>query len=238
MRFTVWLRQGALGMNEPLRDQLRKAYANDVADRDHRQLPEWKIEMRRWVLEQFLEARVEDLLELGAGVGRDAAFFAGHGFQVTCIDLSPEMVHCCRQKGLSASVMDVADLQFADASFDAVYSVNCLLHVPNAELHSVLEEIHRVLRSEGIFYYGTWGGFDQEAIFEDDPLDPPRMFSFRSDDELRRHVEQHFEVLEFESVNRNPEEPKFRFQSLLLRRLSKEGENHGTQGTGCYVQSS
>jgi|GEM_PF-5043902 len=67
-------------MNEPLRDQLRKAYANDVADRDHRQLPEWKIEMRRWVLEQFLEARVEDLLELGAGVGRDAAFFAGHSF--------------------------------------------------------------------------------------------------------------------------------------------------------------
>lgn len=54
--------------------------------------------------------------------------------QVVATDLSPAMVGFCRQKGLDAHVMDFLHLDFPAGSFDAVYALNCLLHVPNADL--------------------------------------------------------------------------------------------------------
>jgi ubiquinone/menaquinone biosynthesis C-methylase UbiE len=85
---------------------------------------------------------------------------------VTCIDLSNEMVNLCQEKGLNAHVMDFYDLQFPDQSFDAVFALNCLLHVPKANLESVLKEVHRVLRDGGLFFCGVYGGQDTEGIWE------------------------------------------------------------------------
>ena len=59
------------------------------------------------------------LLEIGAGSGHSAAFFAGEGFNVAAIDLSPLNIERCEAKGLDARVADFADLPFPDGSFDA-----------------------------------------------------------------------------------------------------------------------
>jgi len=205
-------------MDERLRDDLRRAYALDASIREARALATWRAREREAFLSDLLTNRLESLLELGAGVGRDAQFFADHGRTVTCIDLSEAMVAKCRAKGLTAHVMDVVALAFEDASFDAAYSVNCLLHLPDNELSLALIEIQRVLRPGGLFYYGTWGGFEHAGVYEDDHLSPPRWFSFHDDAALQRIVGEVFEIVRFRSDPRNPEDPRFRFQSLLLRK--------------------
>jgi len=128
------------------------------------------------------------------------------------------MVQLCRDKGLTASIMDVADLSFADATFDAVYSFNSLLHLPKSELPAVLQEIRRVLAPGGLFYFGTYGGYDHEGIFEDDDHIPRRFFSFYEDARLRRVASDVFDELSFESLDVPETEGPLRFQSLLLQR--------------------
>jgi SAM-dependent methyltransferase len=53
-------------------------------------------------------------------------------------------------------------------SFDAVYALNCLLHVPSPDLPSVLAAIEEVLVPGGLLYVGTWGGVDEEGSIRDD----------------------------------------------------------------------
>ena len=156
------------------------------------------------------------MLEIGEGHGRDSKFFQENGFQVTCIDLSPEMVKLCQQKGLDAHPMDMMDLDFPDESFDAVYSLNSLLHLPKAELPIVLQNIKRVLNPDGLFFLGVYGGFDFEGIWEKDSYEPKRFFSFHSDERLREIVTESFELLSFKQIPSR--DGDLHFQSFTLRK--------------------
>ena len=205
-------------MTDPLRDRLRRAYDDGAKARNRSALPQWKICERASFLSQLQANGLTRLLEAGAGTGRDGRFFADAGCAVTCIDLSPAMVQLCRDKELTALVLDVANLAFANDSFDAVYSLNSLLHLPKTELPDVLQEIRRVLKPEGLFYFGTYGGFDHEGIYKEDDHDPSRFFSFYDDEHLKLLVGKSFDVLDFRSINLNERDPRFRFQSLLLQR--------------------
>jgi len=205
-------------MANPLRDRLKQAYDRGAEERDHRVLPQWKIDERSRFLKHLQKDRLVRLLEVGAGVGRDGRFFADRGYEVVCIDLSPEMVRRCWEKGLDAAVMDVAQLALEDASFDAVYAFNSLLHLHKTELPAVLLEIRRVLRPGGLFYFGTYGGFDHEGIFEEDDHSPLRFFSFYEEGHLKRVVGEVFDILEFRSLVTPGDTSQIRFQSMLLQR--------------------
>lgn len=205
-------------MADPLRDRLRQAYDSGAEARDRYILPQWKVSERTGFLSQLRANKLKRMLEVGAGTGRDSRFFADEGCVVTCIDLSMEMVRLCRGKGLEALVMDVAELSFENESFDAVYSFNSLLHLPKEELPTVLLEIRRVLRPAGLFYFGTYGGFEHEGIYQDDDHEPARFFSFYDDQQLKRVVSEAFDVVEFRSVDVNEQDPRFCFQSFLLRK--------------------
>ncbi len=205
-------------MTDPLRDRLKQAYDHGAEARDRRVLPQWKLNERAGFLTHLRANGLTRLLEVGAGVGRDGRFFADQGCEVTCIDLSPAMVQLCQNKGLRALVMDVANLSFESKSFDAVYSFNSLLHLLKGELPAVLREIRRVLAPGGLFYFGTYGGFDHEGIYKEDDHDPPRFFSFYDDKYLKCVVGEVFDIQEFRSIDMNERDPRFRFQSVLLRR--------------------
>ncbi len=207
-------------MRERDRDRLRQAYADNIAARERKLLPSWREELRRVYLQRLRRADATSLLEIGAGVGKDAEFFAEGGLSVICIDLTPEMVRHCQAKGLRAEVMDAVDLSFPDEVFDAAHSVNSLLHLTKPELVVALEEVRRVLRPNGLFFYGTWGGFCHEGVYEDDSLTPPRWFSFHDDATLQRILGRFFEVLSFDSRARNPIDPRFLFQTSLLQKPS------------------
>lgn len=204
-------------MTDKLRDALRQAYDAGALSRDQSALPEWKSSERARFLLHLQTNRLLRLLELGAGTGRDGSYFADAGCEVTCIDLSPAMVRLCHDKGLTALVMDTADLSFQNASFDAVYSFNSLLHLPKMELPAVLMEIRRVLAPGGLFYFGTYGGHNHEGIYEKDDHTPQRFFSFYEDEHLKRVVGEAFDILEFRSFVPDGDTARIHFQSLLLQ---------------------
>jgi SAM-dependent methyltransferase len=156
------------------------------------------------------------LLEIGAGPGLDSQYFSQGGLEVICTDLSPENVNLAQMRGLDARVMDYANLDFAPASFEAVYAMSCLLHVPSEHLPTVLAGIQSVLVPEGLFYYGQWGGERIEGIYEDDVNEPKRFFCLYPDEELRKIVIDHFEVLSFEAIE--VEDQVLHYQSFFLRK--------------------
>jgi SAM-dependent methyltransferase len=81
--------------------------------------------------------------------------------------------------------MDFLHLDFPPGSFDAVFAMNCLLHVPNHDLPAVLESIRGVLRPGGLFFVGVYGGDESaEGPIDDDRHVPPRFFSWRTDEQL------------------------------------------------------
>lgn len=195
-------------------DDLRTAYDGGVERRDHYEKSEWKLAERSAFLTRLDDLGLSRLLEVGAGTGQDSAFFAANGLDVVATDLSPEMVARCQAKGIDARVMDVLNLDLEAASFDAVFTFNCLLHVPNADLPDVLERIRLVLRHGGLFYLGVYGGTGEEEIADWDSHDPPRFFSRRSDEQLLGMAEPLFEIVDFHVVQLE----HWPFQSLTLRR--------------------
>jgi SAM-dependent methyltransferase len=199
---------------------LREAYNHKVIERDNMEIAEWKIAERQHFLDML---RVEQhhpgrlsLLEIGAGTGRDSLFFQEYGLKVVCTDLSPEMVALCRTKGLDAHVMDFLHLDFPPQSFDAIYALNCLLHVPKKTLPAVLEAIKRLLKPSGLFFLGVYGGHDFEGERLLDDYIPKRFFSFYTDEGIQQVASKTFEIVYFKPIMMSPDSPRH-FQSMILK---------------------
>ena len=212
-------------MNSRLYDQLlerhRAAYDRSAAARrDITAKQEWKIAERAAFHDRLRAAGATTLLEIGSGSGQDSAWFREQGLEVTAVDASPAMVELTRAKGVPAHLRHVLDLGFPAESFDAVYSVNTLLHVPNSDLDAALRSLNAVLKPGGLFFLGVYGGEGSEELFAGDSHDPPRFFSLRQDQELLAYASEHFDVVDFHVV---PASADWRFQSLtLLRRLGRD----------------
>ena len=202
-----------LRYDDVVRD-LRASYDGSVKERDAKVKQQFKLDERAVFLDRLLITEARSLLEIGAGTGQDAVFFAEAGLDVTAVDLSPEMVRKCQEKGLEASVRDIKHLNFPPESFDAVFTVNCLLHVPNEDLPEALREVRSVLRPGGLLFVGLWGGESAEGIKDDDDHEPKRFFSSRSDRELFDQLSRFFEVIEFHTIG----DGQFHFQSATLVR--------------------
>lgn len=194
---------------------LRAAYDARAAWRDGQTKEPWKLAERQAFRERL--AAGSRLLEIGAGTGQDSAYFSADGFAVVAADLSAAMVEHCRAKGIEAHVMDFLHLDFPADSFDAVFALNCLLHVPNRDLPAVLASVRTVLRPGGLFFVGVHGGqVSAEGPIDDDEHDPPRFFSLRTDEQLLAFArDARFDVEDFHRVDTGRGR---RFQSLTLRR--------------------
>ena len=205
-------------MNKRLLNNLRKAYDRSVEERETKAIPAWKVEeCQRFLFLLHQEGKVK-LLEIGAGVGTHGKFFHENGCEVVCTDLSKKMVESCRQKGLTAYVKDFLNLDFAPGSFDAVFAMNCLLHVPRYDLPKILERIRQQLDHDGLFYWGQYGGMQEEGIYIGDHYRPKRFFSFLTDEQLLESGRYLFQHVDFHQVSLESEED-FHYQSLILRKV-------------------
>lgn len=111
----------------------------------------------------FRRSGARDVLELGAGHGRDALYFAREGFTVQATDFSgtglEQLREAARTQGVDGRVRtalhDVRDpLPLPDASVDAVFAHMLLcMALSTKEIHALVGEVRRVLRPGGVFVY-------------------------------------------------------------------------------------
>lgn len=93
------------------------------------------------------------VLEIGCGVGLDTYTMAGHGLNVTSVDLTEIAVHTAHQRfrrhqlGGSFAVADAGCLPFPADTYDYVYSFGVLHHA--ADTPATINEVHRVLKPNG-----------------------------------------------------------------------------------------
>ncbi len=207
-------------MDCDIKRMLVQAYDRYAAARDGSVFPDWKRAEREGFTQLVKAEGKTTLLEIGAGPGRDCRFYQDNGLGVVATDISPEMIRLCRAKGVPGILMDCYRLGFKGDSFDAVWALNSLLHVPRRRLPGVLAEIRAVLRPRGLLYLGQWGGNGFEGILEDDHYTPKRFFSFQSDEEITGAVGRLFEPVSFKGIR--PGGGRAHFQSMIWRNPGEE----------------
>lgn len=207
-----------LKVKDSIQQNITDSYNKNAIERNSFSLPIWKVKEREIFLRKLIKDKCCNLLEIGAGPGKDSLYFKEQGLNTISTDISPEMVKLCLEKGLDAKVMNFANLDFPDNQFDSIWALNCLLHVSKADIKNVLLELKRVLKRNGLFYMGVYGGENHEGIWEGDHYSPKRFFSFFEDDSIKELVSEFFTIEYFHVVPKETVNGVYHFQSIILRK--------------------
>ncbi len=116
----------------------------------------------RELIDRYLSGGRLDVLDVGGGPGRYAAWLAERGHRVTLIDPVPLHVQQATEihPQVSARTGDARQLPQEDGSVDVVLLLGPLYHlVEPAERIAALREAHRVLRGTGVVFVAAIGRF-------------------------------------------------------------------------------
>jgi ubiquinone/menaquinone biosynthesis C-methylase UbiE len=103
------------------------------------------LESETWqVLVRLLGEGSGSLIDVGCGTGSYDVALAEHGWDVTGVDVSSDMLRRARQRGVRTVQADATALPFDDASFDAAISIFTSTDVD--DLGAVVRETARVLQ--------------------------------------------------------------------------------------------
>jgi SAM-dependent methyltransferase len=133
--------------------------------------------------------RGADIADLGCGPAGDGATLAEAGYRVTGLDRSAGMLAIAAQAlpGRVAQA-DLRSLPLTTGSLDGIWCCAALLHVPQDQTVTVLDEMRRVLRRGGHLALVTAVGHGarQETV----PYAPGRQrwFFYRDPDRLREQL--------------------------------------------------
>ena len=114
-------------------------------------------------LEVFKRNKIKNILELGAGLGRDTIFFAQNGIYVHAIDYSLSATNIIKKRSKENNLEEFIKVQnydirqklnFDNQSFQACYShmLFCMA-LTNQNLKDLNKEIGRILKKDGINIY-------------------------------------------------------------------------------------
>jgi len=120
-----------------------------------------------------------NVLEIGCGAGRDAAFMASLGCQVIATDASEAMIayaHEYLEKVKESSTVTLRNEAFPLPSehpllsdqFDAVVSMAVLMHIPDNELFEFAFQVRTILKRKGLFICSFCNG--RKALLDDSRL--------------------------------------------------------------------
>jgi len=148
---------------------------------------------------------VGQVLDIGTGPGHDAVFLIQYGFNVIGIDISPTAVILARENASKAGLFgyfqqgDIRQIPVEDHFIDFVYDRGCFHVLSLEDRPKAVREIHRVLRSKGLFLLRVFS--DKEP-----GNDGPHRFTRK---ELEDLFGATFKILNFwEGVFEGPRKPK------------------------------
>lgn len=96
-----------------------------------------------------------NILDAGCGAGVPVAkALAKHGFKVTGIDISAQMLALARKNVPAGKFLkkDMARLDFKDNSFDGIVSFYAIIHVPRGKHSKIFLGFHRLLKKNGVMF--------------------------------------------------------------------------------------
>src|SRR5215470_3425842 len=166
-------------------DRVAAEYTKRIADElDYKPL-------ERELLVRFAVTVNGKICDLGCGPGHVARYLHDHGADVIGIDLSPAMIEQARSRNsdIRFEQGDMRALKFEDNSLGGIAALYSIIHIPRAEVTTVLTELKRVLKPGGALLAGFHQGQEtlhqQELWGEAVNLD----FSFFEPDEMRGYLE-------------------------------------------------
>jgi ubiquinone/menaquinone biosynthesis C-methylase UbiE len=102
---------------------------------------------------RFRDRKGKSVLEIGCGIGIDAAEFARHGAQVTALDLSPKNIELAKKyfayNNLKGTLLvgNAEEMCFDDNTFDAVVAIGVFINTPKTQ--KAIDEVLRVVKPGG-----------------------------------------------------------------------------------------
>jgi ubiquinone/menaquinone biosynthesis C-methylase UbiE len=109
----------------------------------------------------------ERVLDLGCGNGRWFPLFQEKKVDYIGIDNSEELIEIAKDKYPQGRFQkaDALSLPFSNNSFDKVYSIAVLHHIPSREFRlQFLKEVKRVLKPEGTLVLTVWRFHQKEEL--------------------------------------------------------------------------
>ncbi len=107
------------------------------------------------ILDEFLTflPQKSSILDMGSGTGRDVGYFHDHGYDVTGVDFSQEMIHHAKNNFPGNFLIgDFTETEFKASSFDGVWSSSAVLtHLDRGDTNRGLDEVVRLTKHGGVF---------------------------------------------------------------------------------------
>jgi ubiquinone/menaquinone biosynthesis C-methylase UbiE len=183
------------------RDVVREGYDDIAAAYDEYRATESHTGFEAEMTEGFLDALPDGsrVLDAGCGGGRPVLARLDCAHETVGLDISTSQLRLARERVPAAGFAqgDLANLPFADDSFDALCSFYAVIHVPKEEHERVLSEFHRVLRPGGDLLVSMgaiegWEGRNDDWLDTDAAME----WSYYGPDKSREIVESAgFEVV-------------------------------------------
>ncbi|UCE96711.1 MAG: class I SAM-dependent methyltransferase [Candidatus Bathyarchaeota archaeon] len=123
---------------------------------------QWKLEPN-WKLIEYLHLVPQGpVLDLGAGNGRNALFFAELGHEVDYVDISKTYSRRMRDRAkdenleLTAHNMDIRDFEVPEKHYVLIIASKILQLFPNADIEKITRKMNAGLARKGLIYVYTF----------------------------------------------------------------------------------
>ena len=185
----------------------------DIRKNFHKKYGTNPIRFTDWILSKIKFFKGCRVLEVGCGTGdlwENYAELTDTFSELVLTDISKGMIDIAKEsyagrKNIQIQAMDVLEMPFEDNSFDIIIANSMLYHVDDVD--PALENIHRILRDEGVFYATTFGkdgqlNYINNAMFEMGLSDSKKIDEISFTLENGRDILQnHFSVVKEETYD-------------------------------------